>query len=200
MKVLVFILFALLTFRPDTANAWTCSFLDRLFHLNSQTSQTEAELLRDKSLLFAEHLSTRRDGEFVVFGRLFKTAASPFLHEEQLEGIRALYWPPSEAVQMPNRIEYTYLGAYRFEGHRLLDGILIQFVAEDIDARVSISSEYEGIVDLLPPTDIYVAGILRRYQNNKRVELVTSPCPTFYSISPLEQADLLKCFAEGACE
>ena len=182
------------------ARAWSCTPAGGFIIEDSENPLTAEEIRRLRSKWFANVLDNGRvDGDVVVFGQLFRKTHIPFLHEEQLDAIRARYWPPSDSVQMPYRIEYTYTDAYRFEGHQLLDGDLIPFVADSIDANVSISADYEGIIDTLPPTGSDVLGTLRAIYDGRRLELTTSLCPSYYQVSPAQVADLLECYNEGAC-
>ncbi|WP_037317337.1 hypothetical protein [Ruegeria halocynthiae] len=183
-------------FQAGEANALSCEEPEvSIFeHLLPQD-----KVLRLRSLSLAEILKNKRDGEVMVLGRFYNKVKLPFLHEEQIEAIRAQYWPPSENVQMPDHIEYTYSGAYRFEGHQFIDGEFIPLVAEEVDARFSISILYYGIVDLLPPTEIDVVGALRLTKGVNIYEVTTSVCPTYEQVEPAQMADLLQCFADGEC-
>lgn len=161
---------------------------------------TEEEILRQRSKGIADRFpNTVWDEYVVVVGQFIKNTDPPFLHEEQLEEIRSLFWPPAENVQMPYQIEYTYLNAYRFEGHQILSGELVPLVVENIDARISIFAEYEGTVDSLPPTGSDVVGVLRPVLEGKRLELTASLCPTYHPIEPPQVIDLLACINEGEC-
>ncbi|WP_282118285.1 hypothetical protein [Ruegeria atlantica] len=184
-------------FQAGEANALSCEEPEESIF---ESLLPQDKILRLRSLSLAKILENKRDGEVMVLGRFYKKAKRPFLHEEQLEAIRARYWPPSENVQMPNHIEYTYLSAYRFEGHQYIEGKLIPFVAENIDARFSISATYEGIVDLLPPTEIDVLGALQLTNVEEAYEVTTSICPAYEQIEPDQAADLFQCFADGECQ
>ena len=184
-------------FLAGQAQAWTCvppgGFI-------VENTLTEEEVLRQRSKGIADVIANALDGDIIVVGRFSRNVPTPFLHEEQLEGIRAQYWPPSENVQMPHQIEYTYLQAYSFEGQKLVDATLVPFSAEAIVARVSISAEYEGIVDVLPTTERDVIGILRSGYGGRALELTTSLCPSYYQIESAQMSDLLECYRDGLCK
>jgi hypothetical protein len=190
----------------DQVNAWSCLPVGSSIEISGDNAPTEEEILRQRSEGIAEYLhNSLRGGGVAVVGRFSRNVAVPFLHEDQLEGIRALYWPPAEDIQMPYRIEYTYTGAYTFVGHELIDAVLVPFSADVIDARVSISAEYEGIVDALPTTEFDVIGVLNTGSLNTgsrlgTFELQASPCPSYFEIEPVQLTDLLECYADGSCQ
>ncbi|MBE1292591.1 MAG: hypothetical protein GJ677_08890 [Rhodobacteraceae bacterium] len=129
------------------AEAWSCGEPDVVFLENRENAPTEAEVLRHRSIAIAARLlDTLVDGEKIVVGRFKRNEPAPLLHEDQLDQIRAMYWPPSKDVKMPYSIEYTYFGVYSFTGHELVGATLVPFATSAIDAQVSISAEYEGIV------------------------------------------------------
>jgi len=200
-RVGLLLLTALSLFQAEKASAWTCIYPEGLaIEESKESALSEVEVLRMHSLWFADHLLTRRDGDVLVLGQFTKNASLPFLHEEQYQEIQKQYWPVSEKIQMPHQIEYTYLDAYRFEGHQIVEGQLVPFEVADIDAHVTISSNYSGTVDSLPPLESVVIGVLQSYRDGKRLELTTSICPTYHPIQPDQIADLLQCFADGACQ
>ncbi len=100
---------------------------------------------------------------------------------------------------MQHRIEYTYLDAFGFKGHQVLDGELVPVVVDNIDVRVSISAEHGGIVEALPQKGIDVIGVLRHVFEEKRLELIASPCPTYLPAKRSQLTDLLVCVNEGEC-
>lgn len=193
------LLACLLASQVDKASAWSCVFPELLVFPVDEPLPSEEEMLRLRSIELSKFVRVRQDADIVVFGQFFKNEASPFLHERQLEDIRALYWPPSKNTQMPARIEYTYFDAYRFEGHQILGGELVPFADESIDIRISISAEYEGMADTLPPTSQDVIGVLRSSPRRNRLELNASACPTYISIESSQLADLLACISDGEC-
>lgn len=81
-----------------------------------------------------------------------------------------------------------------------MDGGLIPFEAENIDARVSIYANYEGIVDSLPPTEGDVIGVLRSFHDGTTLRLTTLLCPSYHQINSAQLADLLDCYGDGACQ
>lgn len=167
---------------------------------SSENSLTSEETRRRYSEALADWFANaHRDSGFIVVGRFFRNNTPPLLHEEQLDDIRTLYWPGSEDVQMPNEIRYRYLGAYRFEGHRLENAVLVPFSTKVIDASVTISAEYAGVVDLLPKTETYVVGVLRPSFRANAYELTTSICPSYHQIETDQVADLLECYRIGPC-
>lgn len=188
-------------FLAGQAQAWSCLPLTGPLYLNSENPLTEEEILRLGSQRIANYVGNAlRDGDFIVIGQFSQNAQTPFLHEEQFEGIRAMYWPPTENVQMPYLIEYSYPGAYGFEGHKVVDATLVPLSVDAIDARVSISAEYEGIVDQLPEMESDVIGVLRSENGGRRFELTASICPSYYEIGPAQVADLLECYRDGSCQ
>ena len=184
-----------LALQAQTATAWSCIFPIQFV----EGSISEEEMRRQTSKAIFEHLLSSPKGDLVVFGQFTKNVEVPFLHEEQLEEIRGLFWPPAENVQMPYQIEYTYLDAFRFEGHQILNDELVPLVKEGIDVRISISAEYEGIADVFPPLGSDVIGVLRSVLEGRRLELTATPCPTYLPIEPSQVKDLLTCIDEGEC-
>ncbi|MEM8836529.1 MAG: hypothetical protein AAGE89_00425 [Pseudomonadota bacterium] len=189
-------------FIATDAQAWDCDHVESFYVKNGEDTLSKTELLRKQTRKFAEVIAgaSRQEGQFVVVGRFSKNSSAPFLHEEQLEDIRSKFWPPSKDVEMPQRIEYTYGRAYSFQGYRFIDGKFVPFSVDAINARVSISSNYQGIVDVLPETEIDVLGILRSRVDWKVHELTTSYCPTYLKLSPDMLDDLISCYDEGACK
>ena len=199
-KFKIFLLMASPFVLAGQANAWSCLPVGGLIEISGDHAPTEEEILRQRSEGIAEYLhNSLRGGGITVVGRFSRNAAVPFLHEDQLEGIRELYSPPSEDVKMPYRIEYTYTGAYTFVGDELIDAVLVPFSADVIDARISISAEYEGIVDALPTTGFDVIGVLKTGDRLGAFELQASPCPSYVVIDPVQLTDLLECYADGSC-
>lgn len=193
------LLMVFLALQVETASAWSCIFPEVLFVPADESLPSEEEMLRLRSIDLSKFVQASQDADLVVFGQFFKNDASPFLHEQQLENIRALYWPPSKNTRMPAQIEYTYFDAYRFEGHQILDGELVPFVDDGIDIRISIFAEYEGIADALPPTSRDVIGVLRPSLRRNKLEIVASACPTYTPIGSSQLADLLACINDGEC-
>jgi hypothetical protein len=185
--------------QAETASAWSCVFPELFVVPIDEPLPSEEELLRLRSIELSKFVRVRQDADLVVYGRFFKNDPSPFLHEGQLENIRALYWPPSKTTQMPAQIEYTYFDAYRFEGHQIMNGELIPFADEGIDIRISIFAEYEGIADALPPTSEDVIGVLLPSRGLNRLEIEASACPTYIPIEASQLADLLTCIKSGEC-
>ena len=188
-----------LAFQAETASAWSCVYPELLVFPADEPVPSEEEELRLRSIAIWKFVQARQDADLVVFGQFFRNQASPFLHEQQLENIRALYWPPSKNTQMPARIEYAYFDAYRFEGHQILNGKLVPFADERIDIRISIFAEYEGIVDVLPLTSRDVIGVLRPSLGRNRLEIEASPCRTYTPIESSQLADRLACISDGEC-
>nr|WP_319948221.1 hypothetical protein [uncultured Shimia sp.] len=194
------LLVVFLVLQGGKVSAWNCNLPEALVFPTDETSLSEKEMLRFRSLALSKFLQPRQEADVVVFGQFFKNSTSPFLHEEQLESIRALYWPPSEDIQMPAKMEYTYFDALRFEGLQILDGELVPFIAESVDVRISILAENEGIVDALPPTGDEVIGVLRSpMTGRKSLEATASPCPTYLPVEPFQLADLLVCINNREC-
>ncbi len=185
--------------QAETVSAWSCTFPEVFFFPADGSVPSEEEMLRLRSIELSKFVQASQDSDLVVFGKFFKNKASPFLHERQLENIRALYWPPSKNTQMPAQIEYTYFDAYRFEGHQILNGELVPFADEDIDIRISIFAEYEGIADALPPASRDVIGVLRPSLRRNKLEIGASPCPTYIPIGSSQLVDLLACINDGEC-
>jgi len=100
---------------------------------------------------------------------------------------------------MPYRIEYTYFGAFSFTGHEIVGATVVPFATSVIDAQVSISAEYEGIVDALPTTESNVIGVLRTGRNEQGFKIETFPCPSYFEINQDQLSDLMKCYSEGLC-
>ncbi len=188
-----------LALQAQTASAWICTFPEVILASADEPLPSEEEMLRLRSIEISKFVQASQDSDIVVFGQFLKNEASPFLHEQQLENIRALYWSPSKNTQMPAQIEYTYFDAYRFEGHQILNGELVPFADEGIDIRISIFAEYEGIADALPPTSRDLIGVLRSSQRRNRLEIDASPCPTYLPIGSSQLADLLACINDGEC-
>lgn len=185
--------------QAQTASAWSCTFSEALLVPADEPVPSEEEMLRLRSIELSKFVQFGQEADLVVFGQFIKNETSPFLHERQLENIRALYWPPSKSTQMPAKIEYTYIDAYRFEGHQILNGELVPFADEGIDIRISIFAEYEGIADALPPTSRDVIGMLRPSIRRNKLEIVSSHCPTYFPIGSSQLTDLLACISEGEC-
>ena len=160
---------------------------------------SEEEMQRFRSVEIWKFIQVRQDADFVVVGHFSKTEATPFLHEQQLENIRALYRSPSQNTQMPARIDYTYFDAYRFEGHQILNGELVPFSDESIDIRISMFADYAGLADALPPTSGDVIGVLRPSPRRNRLEIVALACHTYIPIESSQLADLLTCIRDGEC-
>jgi len=190
---------ALLLSIPGPAKAWTCQGPDLVIYDTSQTVPTQAEVLRQTSLNLAKTFGRLDQNEFIVFGEFQRNSVGRFLHETLLEDLRALYGAPSDTVEMPIETEFTYLRAYRFVGHRHVHGNLAPFSSATIDARVSISAEYEGLVDMLPKERLHVVGVLRSKEIGAGFELRTGFCPSYFAVSPALQADILRCYADGMC-
>ena len=185
--------------QAKTASALNCALPEVLLFPEDNSVLSEEEMLRLRSIELSKVVQVSQDVDLVVFGQFFKNEASPFLHEQQLENIRALFWPPSQTTQMPAQIEYTYFDAYRFEGHQILNGELVPLVDEGIDIRISIFAEYQGMADALPPTSRDVIGVLRPSPRRNKLEINASPCPTYTPIESSQLADLLTCINDGEC-
>jgi len=196
-----FLLFLILFLAPsDRAEAWSCSEWPPAISENSQNAPTQQQLLRHHSIALSSRLpNTLAEGEKIVVGKFTRNTSTPFLHEKQLEDVRAMLWPPTEKVKMPFQIEYTYLDAYSFSGHKLEGSTLVQFTSGSVDLRVTISAEYEGIVDVLPTTEHDVMGVLKPGGAGRKFELTTSHCPSYIQIEPAQLSDLLKCYEEAMC-
>ncbi|MEO9822204.1 MAG: hypothetical protein ABJ370_03060 [Paracoccaceae bacterium] len=182
------------------AKAWSCVPLSG--HIAPTiVPMTEHEVLRQFSRNVADYLRTvRQDNDIIVVGRFSRKTTIPFLHEDRLEGVRDLYEAHRSAdVQMPYEIEYSYIGAFGFDGQKLVDATLVPFSVDQIDARVSISADYEGVVDVLPTTEHDVIGILRSNRDRNTFEVTSSICPTYFRIESNQLSDLLACYAEGNC-
>ncbi|MEP6018827.1 MAG: hypothetical protein ABJ251_10140 [Paracoccaceae bacterium] len=190
---------ALLALQAGMATALSCRFPEQLVAPYDEERFSEDDIRRHRSKVIFESLRTRDGASILVFGQFAKNDGAPFLHEEQIEEIRGLFWPPSENIQMPYQIEYSYLDAFRFDGQQILNGKLVPLVLESIDARISISAEYEGIVDALPDTGMDVIGVLRPVLEGKRLEITASPCPTYQPVEASQVTDLLVCINEGEC-
>lgn len=184
------------------ALAWGCIPAGGLIiEPDENSSITEKDIIRTRSKWYAERLRQAASGQdVVVFGKLFRNRPGVFLHELQVGGLRDMYDSPPSGVKLPWQLQYTYPEAYRFEGHIFENGTLRPFSVGGIDARVSISEDYEGIMDALPVTDTDVLGVLRSIRSGNRFELTLSPCPSYYQLDQDELADLLDCYAEGVCQ
>ena len=190
---LAILLFAL----AGQAQAWGCLPLVGMILYDNDNPLTEEQVLRHRSKDIADYLrNTLQGDDVVVVGQFFRNTDLPFLHEDQLEGIRALYSSRSEDVQMPYLTEYAYIGAYRFEGHSLIDAGLVPYSGNSIDAHVSISADYGGIVDQLPITGVDIIGVIRVGSN---LEVTTSYCPSYFQIENSQVSDLLTCYEEAEC-
>ncbi len=173
-------------------------------HVISHTEQpfSRAEKLRLHSTDLARHLAWQMhdgDGKIVV-GRFFRNTTKQFLHEKHYESIQYAYWPPSDETQMPARIEYSYQGVFRFEGSQISDGKLVPFSAKEIDAHITISSDYSGVVDQIPAIDREVIGVLKSSRNGRAFQVTTSICPTYFMVEGEQVKDLLACFDQGECK
>lgn len=188
-----------LALQVEEARAWSCTFPEVLLFPADEPVPSEEEMLRLRSIELSKLVQASQETDLVVFGKFSKNEASPFLHEQQLENIRALYWPPSKNIQMPAQIEYTYFDVYRFEGHQILNGELVPFADEGIDIRISIFAEYGGLADALPPTSQDVIGVLRPSLRRNKLEIDASPCPTYIPIGSSQLANLLACINDGEC-
>jgi len=181
-----------------TAQAHSCIFPQIPLLPIDETPRTDAETLRATSKNYAELFQEREPTDILVFGQFKKTNPEPFLHEEHIEALRDrnIYEP-----NMPYRVEYTYLDAYEFSGHRLENGALVPFSVDGIDLKVSFVAEYDGLLDLLPGEATDLIGILRHLKWGARpnYEIETAACPTYHSIEPLVLEELLVCYREGAC-
>jgi hypothetical protein len=188
-------------FLADQAQAFTCVDQYDLPEEIGENTPTIEEILRYRSKEIADTAAQTNEDRIVVIGRFTRNEPILFLHEEQLDGIRALYWPPTDDVVMPSRIEYTYNDAYSFEGHKIENAKLVPFSADALNVRVFITSEYEGLVDVLPETDREVIGTLHRDRYDARTfELSISFCPTYFQIEPAQVSDLLECYSSGSCQ
>lgn len=100
---------------------------------------------------------------------------------------------------MPYQVEYTYFNAFSFAGHEMEGTTLLPFSSGSIDMRVTISAEYEGIVDVLPTTEHVVIGVLKQGGAGRKFELTTSPCPSYIQIEQVQLVDLLECYEDAEC-
>lgn len=156
-----------------------------------------------QSLTYAERFAGKGEDDLVVVGRFTQTDERSFLHLDQLDELRGMYWPRSDSTMMPMNIEYWYRSAFRFDGSQIVDGSLVPFSSTHIDACVSISAEYEGIVDQLPVTDQDVIGVLHLAWSSAEYstyELSASVCPSYDPAKPAQLQDLLACYREGECQ
>lgn len=189
---------ALLLFNMGEARAFSCMPPGLVIEAD-KAFQTEQQVLRHRSISISDRFSNLSDSYFIVVGRFERNSDKPFLHEEQLENIRAMYWPPSEEIKMPYQIEYYYLDAFSFEGYKIDAGKKFAFPTKPINARISISAEYEGVIDLLPKTGVNVIGVLRTVFGGRAYELTTAICPTYYEIDDAQIFDLHACYQDGSC-
>ncbi len=188
--------------KPEIAHAFTCDFPGIRLATDTQETTGPAEELRSHSIAITQNLAFQMQlsqGKVVV-GQFHRNSTRRFLHEAQVDEIQSLYWPPSDETEMPNNVEYSYLGAYRFEGHEISGGVLIPFSADKIDTYVTVSSDYSGVVDVLPNTDQILVGFLKKPNEKEAFRLTTAICPTYFSTDPDQLADLLECIKQGECE
>jgi hypothetical protein len=162
---------------------------------------TEEEMLREHSKNLAMILADMAsDQGVIVLGQFNRNSTTPFLHENLVDGLLAMYWPREEAVQMPNEIAFTYVGAYRFRGQQLNSGLLEPLVVDAINVTLSIHEEYEGVVDDLPETGKVVIGVLQTTGDGGPWYLRTSLCPSYFAIEQDQVNDLLACYQDGDCQ
>lgn len=174
--------------------------LAKLFE-EGQEPTDHAERLRQVSKTLTKKLSAKNDdSKLLVIGRFTRTSHLPFLHELHFEDIQDRYGPSSTDTQMPNRIEYHYIGAYTFEGLRNVGTEFVPFSTKSVNVRVSIQDEHEGALSLLPATHTDVIGVLTSVSLGRATEATSSLCPTYVSIDAEQKADLLACYRSGECE
>lgn len=87
----------------NSAVSWSCAIPNTI---DPNNPQSEAELMREQSLQYAEYFGRRDEGDLIVLGRFTKTDEHDFFHLEQLDQIRGMYWPRSESTTMPSKIQY----------------------------------------------------------------------------------------------
>ncbi len=161
---------------------------------------SEAEHLRYRSQAFSRWLGRRNsERDVIIVGRFSQNSEEPFFHEEKIVRLRRLFSSGTTDTMMPSQIDYTYRNAFSFDGLQLIDGASHPFQADSIDMRITISEEYEGVVDVLPSTGHDVIGILRSVREGAAWEIDSWICPSYLPIEAAQVEDLLACYNEGAC-
>lgn len=186
----------------DQANALSCVNPNIALYASGEAGKTEQDLIRIRSVQFAASFAyDSQDGDVLVFGQFSKALRGPFFHERQHESIWALDPKVSSDVQMPHKVEYSYLGAFSFVGNKVVNGTLVPLTVEVIDAHISFSTQYvDGFYDRLPPTETNVIGVLKPSRGGQTKKLTTSVCPTYFGIDNSQISDLLQCYQDGVCD
>lgn len=179
------------------AHALSCSDPGDLMVAPDEEPPTRSEILRLRSISIA---NARKGEDIIVVGQFSRNSPVPFLHDEQFDDITAMLGFDHSDVQRPHWIEFSYPWAYSFDGHKVDDARLVPFSSDAIGARVTISAEYEGIVDQLPAASSDVIGVLRSQYGGRSFELTTDSCPTYDPADPAQVSDLLTCYREGECQ
>jgi len=184
-----FILSFVLALVPTLSYAFSCVPLEPLYLVGEEPSQVQRAEDRAKIIhgLFAE----RALDQFVVVGSFRRATDKELQHHRIFESYRIAIADEQQELLLPSSIQFTYVNEFSFRGSRIVGGALVSFKTDKIEMRVSVSQEYEGSSDQIPPLGKRVVGLMIEGSGQWSI-VETNPCGTFFEISDYELQILLQ--------
>ena len=159
------------------------------------------ELLRGRSLRISDMwLRLGNEDKIGVVGRFSKVEPRQYLHEEYLQKFFVLLRSKRTDVQIPEYIEFEYMGAYESVGYKNADGTLVPLEDTELGVKFLLTDNDWSILTAMPPTEKDVVGFLQTASGHYGLNVTAYPCPSYGEIEPDQLSDLLECYRAGECQ